>query len=574
MKIVQSLLLAGMGFAVLGSQVGAAEYFVQPLKSGPVVGAALGAISLQAAAGDAAAEASAAEGDQQAAAALIADVETTGESAQTVSVPASGQVDAAPAASPAKPKWVSARKRGHATGVTSSEPTLGVAPATTDTSASAPATTSTGTTSQTNTTTTSSTTTTTAAATAAVAPTSLSGPAPTITAAQTYKSLDLLLQSGKLQGGDRVFLLDGYHGAITITGQNFTSPVLITAMPGQVAQVDSIVVRSSSNIVMDGLKVWTSANANGLISLIRSYNDTSDLVFTNLDVRSVAGATNYRQWTIADWNNNQRTGIMVDGQRQTVSRNRLTGVFNGITGFGPNLLIEENIVDGFSGDGMRALGDNAIVRRNKVQNCYQTTATHIDGFQAWTRGPTGAVGTGTIRNFLIEDNKMLQYVGTPSPFQCKLQGISLFAGAYDGFIIRNNVVSTTAFHGIAIAAGMNTQIVNNTVIHAQGLAGQFPWIRVSDNRDGRKSYNVVVANNIATSIKATANTTDKISVSNNVTVTNATNEFTSFANQDFTLRSTSTGVDAGAAALAPNDDITGALRPKGKAPDAGAYESF
>lgn len=574
MKIVQSLLLAGMGFAVLGSQVGAAEYFIQPLKSGPVAGAALGAISLQAAAGDAAAEESAAAGDQQAATALIEDVETTGESAQTVSVPASGQVDAAPAASAAKPKWVSARKRGQATGVTSSEPTLGVAPATTDTSASAPATTSTGTTSQTNTMTTSSTTTTTAAATAAITPTSVSGPAPTITAAQTYKSLDLLLQSGKLQGGDRVFLLDGYHGPITITGQNFTSPVLITAMPGQVAQVDSIVVRSSSNIVMDGLKVWTSANANGLISLVRSYNDTSDLVFTNLDVRSVAGATNYRQWTIADWNNNQRTGFIVDGQRQTVSRNRLTGVYNGILGVAPGLLIEENIVDGFAGDGMRALGDNSIVRRNKVQNCHQINASHTDGFQTWSVGATGQIGTGTLRNLTIEDNKIFEYVGTRSSFACKLQGISMFNGAYDGFVIRNNIVSTTAYHGIAMAGAINSTIVNNTVIHRDGVAGKFPWIRLSTNRDGRTSSNVTVANNIVTSMKVTADTTSKVSVTNNIVVTNAANEFTSFANQDFTLRSTSTGIDAGAAALAPSDDITGALRPKGKAPDAGAYESF
>ena len=57
-------------------------------------------------------------------------------------------------------------------------------------------------------------------------------------------------------------------------------------------------------------------------------------------------------------------------------------------------------------------------------------------------------------------------------------------------------------------------------------------------------------------------------------VTNASNEFAGLAKQDFTLRSTARAIDAGAPTLAPKDDIAGTARPKGKAPDAGAYESF
>lgn len=576
MKIVHSLLLAGMGLTVLGSQVSAADYFVQPLRPGPVAGTALSAISLQAAAGDSAAEE---------ANALPEDdlTQPTGGAAPAAAPAPTAAPAAAPATkstslsvAPASPKWVKARKSGETSttttvSTTTTSDTTTTAPATTTTSA--PATTTTTTTAPATTTTTAPAPTTTSTTTSTVAPASLSGPAPTISAAQTFKSFDLLMNSGKVQGGDRIFLLDGYHGAMTVTGKKFTAPVLVTAMPGQVAHVDSIIVRSSSKMVFRGLKVWTSANANGLVSLVRSYNDTSDLVFADLDVRSNANATNYRQWTVTDWNNNQRSGLLIDGPRQTVSRNRVTGIFNGIIGMGRDILIEENIVDGFSGDGMRALADNAIVRRNKVQNCHQTSASHIDAFQSWTTGP-GGVGTGTLKNFLIEDNKMLEYVGTRNAIPCKLQGISLFAGAYDGFVIRNNLVSTSAYHGIAIAAGINSKIVNNTVIHAKGQAGNFPWIRVSTNRDGRPSSNMVVANNMATAVKATNDPTMKIAVSNNIVVTNAANEFTSLTNQDFTLKSTSKAVDAGAAALAPADDIVGALRPKGKAPDAGAYENF
>jgi hypothetical protein len=79
---------------------------------------------------------------------------------------------------------------------------------------------------------------------------------------------------------------------------------------------------------------------------------------------------------------------------------------------------------------------------------------------------------------------------------------------------------------------------------------------------------------MTTSLKVNQDATKAIVATNNVVVTNASNEFAGVSKQDFNLRSGSKGVDAGIPALAPKDDIVGAARPKGKAPDAGAYENF
>ena len=392
--------------------------------------------------------------------------------------------------------------------------------------------------------------------------------------AQIWKNFGSLMSSGKVTGGDRIFLLDGYHGQILVRDKKFTSTVTIAPAAGAVAHADSVLVINSSNVHIQGLKVWPRSSNAGNGALVRTYSSASNIAFTGLDVRGIATAGNYSSWTATDWNNYQRTGFQVDGPNITVARSRVTGIFNGIIMLGKNALLEANIVDGFSGDGMRALGDNSVVRGNKVQNCHQVNASHTDAFQAWTNGPTGKVGTGTLRNLIIEDNKIFEFVGTRSPIACKLQGISLFAGVYDNFVIRNNVVSTTAYHGITIAGGQNSQIVNNTVIHAFGTAGVYPWIRVSGNRDGRPSLNMTVANNMTTSMKVKADPTKGIVAANNVVVTSASAEFAGLSQQDFNLRSGSKGVDAGAAALAPKDDIVGAARPKGKAPDAGAYENF
>jgi hypothetical protein len=251
----------------------------------------------------------------------------------------------------------------------------------------------------------------------------------------------------------------------------------------------------------------------------------------------------------------------------------VTGVYNGILMMGQDALMEENIIDGFAGDAMRALGDNSIVRRNKVQNCHQINASHTDGFQTWSTAG-GKVGAGTLHNLLIEDNKILESVGTRSSFACKLQGLSMFDGMYDGFVIRNNLIVTTAYHGITMAGALNSKIVNNTVIHAQGLAGTFPWIRISNHKNGTSSNNVEVTNNLVTSNKVVTNAPKAIVQSNNIVVTNAANEFNSLTNRDFTLRAGAKAIDAGLASKAPKVDIAGNPRPKGKAPDAGAYENF
>ena len=597
MKLARSLALLGLSTALAGSQALAADYFVQAITPGAVSGTPLAVITLQSG-GESApstgvppvrvvAKQSERIGKwvkvrkEKGSEETSPEIVTTDETAAPEASDMSGSDGNAEVASSGDAGLSEGGALIDSEGTTEGSTALGEsATAAADTTADTPAPTPTTTTTAPVTTapaTTPTITTTapvpTAPTTNLVAPASTSGVAGP-PGAQIWKNFDSLMTSGKVTGGDRIFLLDGYHGQILVRDKKFTSTVTIAPAAGAVAHADSVLVMNSSNVHIQGLKVWPRSSNAGNGALVRTYSSASNIAFTGLDVRGIATAGNYSSWTATDWNNYQRTGFQVDGPNITVARNRVTGIFNGIIMLGKNALLQANIVDGFSGDGMRALGDNSVVRGNKVQNCHQVNGSHTDAFQAWTNGPTGKVGTGTLRNVTIEDNKIFEFVGTRSPIACKLQGISLFAGVYDNFVIRNNVISTTAYHGITIAGGQNSQIVNNTVVHAFGTAGVYPWIRVSANRDGRPSLNVTVANNMTTSLKVNQDATKAIVATNNVVVTNASNEFAGVSKQDFNLRSGSKGVDAGIPALAPKDDIVGAARPKGKAPDAGAYENF
>ena len=62
-----------------------------------------------------------------------------------------------------------------------------------------------------------------------------------------------------------------------------------------------------------------------------------------------------------------------------------------------NSLVEGNVVDGFTWDGMRGVGDS-IFRSNLVMNCFKVDKTHRDGFQSYSKSTvknlTAAAGLG------------------------------------------------------------------------------------------------------------------------------------------------------------------------------------
>lgn len=394
------------------------------------------------------------------------------------------------------------------------------------------------------------------------------------TTGASYPSFGALVQSGKLTGGDRVFLMDGYHGTLTIKDQQFTKPVTIAQMPGQTAQVEMVAVYNSSNVVLRDFKVWAmSANA-GSGTLVRTFADTNNITVANLDVRSVADAGNYLTWSRTTWQANKRLGIFLQGTNNSAIGNRVTGTYHAIQTDGRYGSIIGNIIDGFSGDATRAIGNDNVVRGNKIQNCFQIDANHADGVQSWSRGPTGTPGAGTVFNLTIENNKIYEWTATtPNVLRCKLQGIGMFDGMFDGTVIRNNVVSVSGYHGISVAGALNTKIVHNTVVSASGQATAYPWIKISPHKNGTGSRNVTVANNASNAIAAYTNTNNNNLAVNNVVVKNAAAEFTSVAKQDFTLLATAKSADAGVATYAVPLDILGVARPRGAAPDAGAYES-
>lgn len=537
MKSIRTLVIAGLGLAIMVAPADARDFYIKPMQPGPVMGTALAAVSLKANGVGA--------GKSKRLVTITTDTTTTTTDTTTTpdtttttpdtttTTPDTTATDTTTTTTDAK--WITVGDTGSTT--------------TTTTTTSGSATTTSGSTTQTST----------------------AAPDPN---AQVFASVNTALASGQVSGGDRLFLMDGYHGALTIRDIKFSSPVLIAPVPGQDAHFDRITLRNSSNFVFDGVKVWPMGATPGKAPVVRTYGDTSDITFRNVDIRAVQDAANYMSWSLQDWLDNYRPGVMLDGDHNSVLNSRLTGIQHGILAQGKNSLVQANIIDGFSGDGMRALGDNTVVRGNKVQNCFDIDANHDDGLQSYSIGPTGKTGTGVVYNVTVEDNKILEWASPVAhPLHCRLQGIGMFDGMFDGFAIRNNLIVTSAYHGLTMMGARNSTIVNNTVVSAGGKTDNYPWVSVSPHKNGTPSQNVVAANNYAMQVKVKNDPVNNTVAAGNALIGNPLTAFASFSGMDFNLSASSKAADAGSSAYAPVDDIAGNQRPKGAGPDAGAFET-
>lgn len=533
---ISGLMAAGCSLALCASQAWATDFFIQPTSPGPVAGAPLGAIALQATTAEAEPE-------------LVEEpVETTDST-------------------PFKRLRTTVNDRGNTAGKwlrPGSETVTATAAeevdATTD-ATSASVTEDTGATDETAVT----------AATAEATTTQITAVASTT--GNTWKSVADAFASGQIKAGDRILLMAGYHGPISIRGANFATPVTIAPVPGQVAHAASITVRSSSGLNFQDLKVWTPAGATLSANMVRTYPDSSNITFTRLDVRAVADSPNYLKWSQTTWLANKTTGFLTDGDKIVVRNNRITGVFHGILSMGRNGVVEANIVDGFGGDGMRALGDYSLVKGNRIQNCFDIDPNHDDGFQSFSRSAAGKAGAGTLYGLKLIGNKIIEWnLQTTNPLRCNLQGIGMFDGMFEDLLIENNVIAVSHYHGITVTGTRKAVIRNNTVVNVQGKAGKYPMILVANDKDGTQSTNITLANNLAMSIRPLPTGAVNSVVTNNQLIALGS-DFASIAAKDYSLSATSKAVDGGQAKYAPTVDVLNAPRPKGAAPDIGAFET-
>jgi len=370
------------------------------------------------------------------------------------------------------------------------------------------------------------------------------------------------------QGGDTILLQSGAYGDLTISGRNPGSTVVIRAATGATPVFSHIRIQNSRNWVLAGIDVRpryaSGADGTNAVVLDGDYLVLEDSRINYAD--TIAG------WSAADWLARAGNGLSMDGSHLTVRRNTFTVVDHGINNSAIYSLVSDNLIANFRGDGIRGLADHAVYEYNTIKNSYAVDDNHDDGFQSWSYG-SGGVGTGVVRAVTLRGNTIINFEDPNQPYRSTLQGIGLFDGMFEGWVVENNLVITDHWHGISFYGAVNCRIVNNTVIDNDLAPSPDPWIMVHDHKNGTPSSGVIVRNNLATDFSLEGGVTADHNLE--ITMANAGAYFVnpSGGNGDYHLKPTSPAIDGGTGAGAPTHDRDGTPRPQRTTWDIGAYEA-
>ena len=387
--------------------------------------------------------------------------------------------------------------------------------------------------------------------------------------------LDLVVVNpgAPVRAGDTIWLRSGYHGELFVRGAYNAAPITLAAAPGHVPQLSRVQLSAAQNWIVRGVAISPSFApgplAQGTLVVVENHGwhgPSWDIEIADCDVFTVDDASS---WGESEWVNVASSAFRIDGDRVRVHGNRIRNVRFGISVSGADARIRFNVIDGFSADGLRGLGDGGWFEYNVVKNTRvgaPADGNHDDGFQSWSVGP-GGVGTGEVRDVVLRGNVILNNENPGHPLHATLQGIGCFDGLFVDWVVENNVVVTDHWHGISLYGAIGGRVVNNTVLDLNGVSPGPPWIMLNSS-NGTPSQNVLVRNNLATDY-ALAGT--GIVADHNVEITDAAALFVA-PPFDVHLRAGSPAIDAGSATNAPPLDAARLPRPQGNGFDLGAFE--
>jgi hypothetical protein len=372
--------------------------------------------------------------------------------------------------------------------------------------------------------------------------------------------------------GDTLILMSGYHGKVDILKYVNSGVITIRAGAGQTPTLSQLHFQASSNWSVSGLSVSPIYGDTDEATLIRieshSYNGPSSNV--SIDNCKIFTALDTSSWTVTDWLNKRKSGISVDGDNCLITNNHVENVGFGITVSGRSALVAHNTVLNFAGDAMRGLGDYGVFKYNFVANAIKVDENHDDGFQSWSRDGQPVIGV------VLRGNQFFTSYNHPNPdLLSTFQGIGCFDGYYEDWLIVNNLVAISHYHGISLYGARNSRIINNTVVDDSLHADDpmVPWIRLTAHKDGSYGEGNVVRNNIGRLSCIDTGVTIDHNVDPGVRSGDLLNYDAYFEDRmayDFSLKSSAPAVGAGTSDLAPEIDIRG--RKRGAKIDTGAYQ--
>ena len=326
-----------------------------------------------------------------------------------------------------------------------------------------------------------------------------------------------------VQPGDALMLMSGNYGDIGIGDYNLPTTnsdfVTVEAAPGQTPVFTTLLLDRTNKWVFDAIKVQSLIGMNGNFQALVVLTDqgpafpTTDIIFENMQISS---ADSTAGWSQSQWNSQVRTGVSefgsagngANGEPNTscisVAGSHIQNVRVGAVLAANNSLFTNNVIDHFGDDGIDYAASNLAITHNTLHdNLDIGDGNHEDAMQ----GQNGPLAAGAALNFfsniLIDSNLVVRETVPNNPFPQYLQGIDTFDEDWTNVTVTNNVVITSACHGITFESIHNGLIANNTVLN-DGLfpvPGCVAAINVGGaSHEGLVSTNTIIRNNLSSQL--------------------------------------------------------------------------
>jgi hypothetical protein len=332
------------------------------------------------------------------------------------------------------------------------------------------------------------------------------------------------LGSPPVQPGDAILLMSGNYGDIVLGNFNLETAnsdfVTVEAAPGQTPVFTTLLLDRTNKWVFDGIKVQSLNGTNGNTQALVSLTDqgpsypTTDIVFENMLISSADSTTG---WSQAQWVAQARiqgfaafglAGNGTNGEPNTscitLTGSHIQNVRVGAILAGNNLLFNNNVIEYFGDDGIDYAANNLAITHNTLHdNLDIGDGNHEDAMQGQNGPLPAGAALNYFSNILIDSNLIVRQTDPQLAFPTYLQGIDAFDEDWTNVTATNNVIITSACHGITFGSIHNSLIADNTVVE-DGLVptpGCVAAINVGGaTHEGPLSTNTVVRNNLTSQL--------------------------------------------------------------------------
>ena len=289
-----------------------------------------------------------------------------------------------------------------------------------------------------------------------------------------------------VQPGDALMLMSGNYGDIGIGDFNLPTTnsdfVTVEAAPGQTPVFTTLLFNRTSKWVFNAIKVQSLLGTNGNTQAARRADGPGRHRFrrptsfwrtcksARPTIRLAGARPSGSRRPAAKvlrrlaWPAMARTGSQT---RRCISLagSHIQNVRVGAILAANNLLFTNNVIDHFGDDGIDYAANNLAITHNTIHdNLDIGDGNHEDAMQGQNGPLPPGVAFNAFSNILIDSNLIARQTDPQLAFPTYLQGIDAFDEDWTNITVTNNVIVTSACHGITFASIHNSLIANNTVV--------------------------------------------------------------------------------------------------------------